>query len=850
MELHPAGGLMDTPSVHERYRARLARATKRLPANLEGVSIPQLHARLAGSGDSDADHAYASIRARLKFAGVDAGTQDTHPIIDDPRRGICLVSTPPIRRSTMAPKPWRARHFLSPRNRRAAGRGPVAARPRWYPVAAVRRTTLLVLVLAQTCLATLALLQVLPYHGTQALEIAQLLLFAILIAWISAGFWTAIAGFLLRLHGHDRHAISARRHAKPLDSTARTAIVMPICNEEVARVFAGLRATYRSIERAGALDHFDFFLLSDSSEPDARVAERAAWLDLCREHNAFGRIFYRLRRHRIKRKSGNVADFCRRWGSNYRYMVVFDADSVMTGSCLVELVRLMEANPDAGIIQTAPRPSGRDTMYARIQQFGAHVYGPLFVAGMHYWQLGEAHYWGHNAIIRIAPFIRHCALARLPGHGTLSGEILSHDFVEAALMRRAGWGVWIAYDLPGSYEEMPPNLIDELKRDRRWCQGNLLNSRLFFAHGLHPAHRAVFVTGVMAYASAPLWFAFLVLSTAVLAVRTLVAPQYFVAPRQLFPLWPHYHPEWAMELFAATAAMLFLPKVFGMLLALKEGARSFGGVRKLLASTALEVVFSTLLAPIRMLFHTQFVITSLFGSNVSWKSPPRGDNETSWTEAVRRHGVHTLIGIAWAAFVYTLNPEFLWWLLPVAGALALSIPISVFSSRVAAGRALRAQGLFLIPEETQMPPVLRRLRRYLRLSPLAPDFIDAVVDPLDNAIACASDGARAHFSDAVARAHQVLIERAIAAGPAILRTQDENALLGDAVALSRLHYAIWTRDDIAPAWQQARLALPRKQRRLESVRNATRQRKMQTRIGELIERQRADVARDAHRAAS
>ena len=206
------------------------------------------------------------------------------------------------------------------------------------------------------------------------------------------------------------------------------------------------------------------------------------------------------------------------------------------------------------------------------------VYGPLFTAGLHFWQLGESHYWGHNAIIRVAPFIRHCALGRLPGSGALSGEILSHDFVEAALMRRAGWGVWIAYDLPGSYEEMPPNLIDELKRDRRWCQGNLMNFRLVLMKGLHPAHRAVFMTGVMAYLSAPLWFLFLVLSTALLAVHTLSTPQYFVEPYQLFPLWPEWRPEWALRLARRDGARCCsCPRSSRVLLISGRAARSFGG---------------------------------------------------------------------------------------------------------------------------------------------------------------------------------------------------------------------------------------------------------------------------------
>src|SRR5688572_11150395 len=400
---------------------------------------------------------------------------------------------------------------------------------------------------------------------------------------------------------------------------------MPICNEHVARVFGGMRATYESVAATGDLRHFDFFILSDSSDPDTLTAERQAWLDLCVAVGGFGRLFYRWRRHRIKRKSGNVADFCRRWGSQYRYMVVLDADSVMSGECLGTLVRLMEANPSAGIIQTAPRAAGRETLYARIQQFATRVYGPLFTAGLHFWQLGESYYWGHNAIIRVAPFMRHCALKRLPGRGSLSGEILSHDFVEAALMRRAGWAVWLAYDLPGSYEEMPPNLIDELKRDRRWCQGNLMNFRLFMMKGLHPAHRAVFMTGVMAYLSAPLWFASLVLATALLAVHTLAPPQYFTQPFQLFPLWPEWRPERAMMLFGSTAVLLFLPKILSVVLVLRDGARAFGGAARVAASMAMELVFSALLAPIRMLFHTQFVTGALTGLGVQWKSPPRGD---------------------------------------------------------------------------------------------------------------------------------------------------------------------------------------------------------------------------------
>ena len=657
---------------------------------------------------------------------------------------------------------------------------------------------LALLVGVQTWLATQFMASVLPYQGGQLLEVAILVLFVILFSWVSAGFWTAIMGFVVLLKGGDPYAISARAVAGvPIPSDARTALVMPICNENVARVFSGLRAMYESLARTEALERFDFFVLSDSSDADVRVAEMAAWLRMCRELKAFGRIFYRWRQHRIKRKSGNIADFCRRWGRNYRYMVVLDADSVMSGECLTALVRMMEANPNAGIIQTAPRAAGRCSPFARVQQFANRVYGPIFVAGLHYFELDEAHYWGHNAIIRVAPFTEHCALARLPGRGSLSGEILSHDFVEAALMRRAGWAVWIAYDLPGSYEEMPSNLLDELRRDRRWCQGNLINLRLSWARGLHPSHRAVFVTGVMVYVSALLWFLFLMLSTGLLATHTLIEPQYFVRPAQLFPLWPQWHPERGVGLYLATATLLFLPKVLAFVLVLVQGARDFGGPLRLSLSVLAEALFSVLLAPVRMLFHAQFVLQALSGWTVQWKSPQREDCDTSWAEAFRRHLLHTLLGAAWAGLIYWLNPGFLWWLLPVVGALVICMPLSVYSSYAGLGLLLRRARLFLIPEESHPPQVLRRVRRLLRAAAPTPGFVDAVVDPTVNATACGLARLRPASSPT---SRTALVQRALTATPNGISVQDRRALLRDSAALAQLHVAVRSSPQAHPQW--------------------------------------------------
>ncbi|WP_428385513.1 glucans biosynthesis glucosyltransferase MdoH [Nevskia ramosa] len=812
----------------EAYCAKLhlsdaARADLLAKAARSADPLVEVHHLLAGEGFDTENPALSSIAPRLKMAldGAERhGEQlESRAFTEDLQGRVRLATMPTLRRASFTSRPWSpnpvkalfrsiGRLLLGGSSQRpeegsAAVPEPDAPMPagRWHVAASVRRFILVFLVIAQTVVATYYMTAVLPYHGAHALEVAMLILYAVLFAWVSAGFWTAMMGFLQLLIGQDRYSInSSKVPDSKLPGGARTAILMPICNENTARVFAGLRATYDSVMRSGQGAAFDFYILSDTSDPDIRVAELEAWLLLCREVGGFGRVHYRRRRHRIKRKSGNIADFCRRWGSAYKYMVILDADSVMSGACLVRLAQLMEANPSAGIIQTAPRASGRDTLYARIQQFATRVYGPLFTAGLHFWQLGESHYWGHNAIIRVAPFLAHCSLPRLPGRGALSGEILSHDFVEAALMRRAGWAVWIAYDLDGSYEEMPPNLLDELKRDRRWCQGNLMNFRLFMTSGLHPAHRAVFMTGVMAYLSAPLWFTSLVLSTALLAVQTFAVPQYFTQPNQLFPSWPEWHPEWAIALFSATATLLFLPKILAVIVILAKGARNFGGGLTLTFSMLMELIFSAMLAPVRMLFHAHFVTAALLGIGIQWKSPPREDSQTPWSEAIARHGFGTVLGVLWAALVYYLEPAFLWWLLPVVGALMLAIPLSVWSSKVTLGKTFKNGRFFLIPEEAVPPRELRWTALGFKRAPEYSDFRVAVTDPIANALVCSAGTARAFHSDATKRERLALLQTALIQGPAKLDANQKNMLLTDSIALSRLHHLVWTSTEAHKSW--------------------------------------------------
>jgi len=466
-------------------------------------------------------------------------------------------------------------------------------------------------------------------------------------------------------------------------------------------------------------------------------------------------------------------------------------------------VRMMEANPNAGIIQSSPKASGMDTLYARCQQFATRVYGPLFTAGLHFWQLGESHYWGHNAIIRVKPFIEHCALAPLPGEGSFAGSILSHDFVEAALMRRAGWGVWIAYDLPGSYEELPPNLLDELKRDRRWCHGNLMNFRLFLVKGMHPVHRAVFLTGVMSYLSAPLWFMFLALSTALQVVHTLMEPQYFLQPRQLFPVWPQWRPELAIALFSTTLVLLFLPKLLSVVLIWCKGAKPYGGAIRLFFSLLLEMLFSVLLAPVRMLFHTVFVVSAFLGWEVVWNSPQRDDDATPWSEAFARHGSQLLLGVVWAVGMGWLDLNFLWWLSPIVFSLILSPFVSVFSSRATLGLGSKRAKLFLIPEEYDPPKELLDTDAYLHLNrerALKNGFMHALFHPSFNALASAMATSRHLKSDLLEYARDRRVEQALSDSPEKLSRDQRLNLLSDPVTLSRLHYRLWQDADKYHDW--------------------------------------------------
>src|SRR5579872_4042730 len=516
-------------------------------------------------------------------------------------------------------------------------------------VAAWRRALFFGLTFLTSSFLTGLMYDILRANGFTGLEKAGLALFFILITWITGAFWTAFIGFVIQLRGHDGAVIRAHE-ADGRILTSRTAIVMPIYNEDTDRVIAGLDVIWSSLKVHPQQAAFDLFILSDTRKADIAAAEEVAWRSLVERHNAQGRIFYRRREQNIGRKAGNIADFVRCWGGAYDYTVVLDADSIMTGQAIVSLALMMDAHPEAGIIQALPVPAGRETLFARLVQFAARLSSPMLSSGLAYWQLGEGNYWGHNAILRLRQFAEFCDLPRLPGAPPLGGEILSHDFVEAAFMRRAGFKVWLLADLGGSWEEVPSNVIDYAARDRRWAQGNLQHLGLLPMRGLHWLSRIHLITGVLSYATSPIWLVVLLLSSVIVCMDALQGIQYFSpGSYTLFPCWPESRATEIVALLSITLSILLLPKVLGATLALVSGQlrRAYGGGPKLPVSVLVEQVFSTLLAPAMMIFHTTFVISTLAGHPVTWNSQERGDRGIGLIEALNRHKWQIVLGVVW-----------------------------------------------------------------------------------------------------------------------------------------------------------------------------------------------------------
>ncbi len=546
------------------------------------------------------------------------------------------------------------------------------------------------------------------------LEWALVAFFLINFSWISLAFSSACVGFLWLLFARPKPPSIPER------LNARTAIVMPIYNEAPARVFGALQAIYAEVESTGLGSNFDWFFLSDTTNPEIFIAEEYAFAALRQRLGPSARLYYRHRPKNTARKAGNIADFVSRWGGHYDHMVVLDADSLMTGRSIVGLAAAMEADPGAGIIQTLPLIINRNTLFARVQQFAASIYGPVIAAGLTAWMGRDGNYWGHNAIIRTRAFAAHCGLPNLGGRPPLGGHILSHDFVEAALIRRAGYAVYMLPGIGGSYEESPPTLIDLAARDRRWCQGNLQHMRVLPAAGLAFASRQHLITGIMGYLASPLWLLQLSVGIILVFQASYIKPEYFTSEFTLFPAFPRFDAERSLSLFAVTMSILLAPKLFGLIISLFHGPtrRGCGGAILLVISTIFEIFMSALLAPIQMLIQTGHVAHFLFGFDTGWNPQRRDDGSMPFSAIVRRHRSHVAMGVLTLIAGLLISPSLVAWMSPTIGGLILAIFISWATGKLAFGRALRRAGLLITPEEKNKPPVVRRAN--LRAKSLAP----------------------------------------------------------------------------------------------------------------------------------
>ena len=505
-----------------------------------------------------------------------------------------------------------------------------------------------------TAFGTWKMYQVISPVNVTTLQVLFATFFALTFAWIAFSCASAILGFVVLLRGK----AALPKLAETADM-GRTALLMPVYNEDPERVFGALSRMGQALRREGVARHFDIFVLSDTRKDHIAAAEVDAYRWLKRQLAPAIRVYYRRRDNNHHRKAGNIADFVSRWGAAYDHMIVLDADSDMSAGAMITLARAMAADPKSGIIQSLPLLQNRWTPFARMTQFAGRVYGPLVAAGLSAWHGRDGNYWGHNAIIHTRAFAEACGLPELKGRKPFGGHVLSHDFVEAALIRRAGWAVYMLPSLTGSYE------------------------------------------GIMSYLASPLWLMLLLAGLLLATVARHTTPNYFPDSFSLFPVWPVFDPELALRLFAITFGVLYLPKLLALILALKDTdlRKGCGGTVGLLKSVLAETFVSMLLSPIMMLIQSRVVADVMIGRDSGWNAQNRDDQAMPFKACARVHATHVVAGIAFGVLAFHISWATFLWLAPIAGALMLSPLVSWSTGLPEFGRRLWHWNVFRIPEE-------------------------------------------------------------------------------------------------------------------------------------------------------
>jgi len=536
--------------------------------------------------------------------------------------------------------------------------------------------------------------------GFGTIDITLLALFAVTLPWMVAGFWNAVIGFLImRLSADPIAAVvppAARiRGDEPV--TASIAILLCIRNELPERMIRNLEPMLAGLDAAGCGDRFNLYVLSDSSDADIASNEEACFAALTSRWRGRVAITYRRRAVNTGYKAGNVREFCERWGGKHDFAVTLDADSFMTADAVLRLVRIMQANPGLGILQGLIVGLPSTSAFARVFQFGMRLGMRSYTIGSAWWQGDCGPYWGHNAILRLEPFIAHCALPVLTGNGTEDRHILSHDQIEAVLMRAAGFDVRVLPQEDLGWEENPPTLLEFIRRDLRWCQGNMQYWRFLWLPGLKPVSRYQLALAILMFIGSPAWIGLLVLGT--LGVAFSDTPASFIRA------------DAGMALCVCVLVMWFSPKIASAIdiLLQPELRRGFGGAGLFIMNYVIETLYSIVLCPILWFGHTIFLTGLLFGREIGWIGQTRDDHAVPFTLALHNLWPHTLLGCAALGLLVVTQPAAIPYALFLAGGPALAVPFAMMTAWPRLGSLAARVGVGRLPEETARPAVLLAL---------------------------------------------------------------------------------------------------------------------------------------------
>ena len=560
------------------------------------------------------------------------------------------------------------------------------------------RRVLFAILFAATMIGVLGLAALaLTPDGFGIVDIILLALFAVTLPWMVAGFWNALIGFLIMRFSADPIAaimpvVARIRGDEPV--TASTAILLCIRNELPERMIRNLEPMLAGLDAAGCGERFHLYVLSDTGDAGIADSEEASFAALASRWRGRVASTYRRRADNTGYKAGNIREFCERWGSQHDFAVTLDADSFMSADAVLRLVRIMQADPRLGILQGLVVGLPSTSAFARVFQFGMRLGMRSYTIGSAWWQGDCGPYWGHNAVLRLKPFIAHCALPVLSGDGAQDRHILSHDQIEAALMRAAGYDVRVLPEEELGWEENPPTLLEFIRRDLRWCQGNMQYWRFLGLAGLKPVSRYQLGLAILMFIGSPAWMGLLVIGT--LACAFSDTPPDFIRA------------DAGIALFVCVLVMWFSPKIASAVdILLHPGLRrAFGGAGLFMVNCIIETVYSILLCPILWLGHTIFLAGLLFGREIGWIGQTRDDHAVPLTLALRNLWPHTLLGCSAIGLLAITQPAAIPYALFLAGGPALAVPFAIATAWPRLGSLAARFGIGRLPEETVSPAAL------------------------------------------------------------------------------------------------------------------------------------------------